>query len=237
MNTRGVKLKDAHTEKGIKTLSLMETEPTDWGLTPIRWVWEYRLRPVKEICPSCHGHGSANIYPDGSLFDQRTDKEFKKIKNPGHFETQDFKKKHKIQYGRCPTCPQAYYNRGGERRPCSVGTGKVIVEKKIKVLVGYPEWAKKTKFDSRFHDIYRGHTASGKSVHSVCGLCSKSITGRWSGLVPVNGKGKNGVIHGMWVGADCAKKFFGIELVLDADQFKNLKKSEKKNYIIHRETK
>lgn len=237
-------MKDNHSEKGLKTLEVMGTTADDWGLTPIKWVWEMIVAPVEKVCPSCHGRGQTNSYPDGKVFDyQKVTKALKKKAKSsyvGHYELEDYKKKNGVKYGRCPKCPQKKTRNWG---PIDVGTGKVIVWEKVKMLVGYPIWPKGCLFDSRFHEAkyYRQGKTAGKygeaSVHSVCELCSKSIYGRWSFLVPVNGKGKDGKTHGMYVGEDCAHKFLGLELVLDLKQLEEVKKSERKQRVQIRITK
>lgn len=204
-----------HSEKGIKTIKIMNTRSKDWGLTPIKWTREWTIMPVVEKCPDCDGRGEADFFKaTGKL-----------AKNPYDSKKEYFKWNEWLREIRmtgerkqCPTCPKKRTSWG------DIGTGEVTVYKKIKVWVGRPVWAKGTKFDSRFANQWRDA--------KVCELCSKSITGRWSNLVPVNAKAK-GVIHGMWVGEDCARKFFGLELVLSPDQFKGIKKSEiKRHYRI-----
>lgn len=75
--------------------------------------------------------------------------------------------------------------------------GLVREHRMVTKTVGVVQWAKHTHFDSRF----------GSGIN--CSLCSKLIpSGRF---IPVTGKGKDGRVHGMWVGEDCARKFFGVK--------------------------
>lgn len=227
-----------HSEKGLKTLELMGTKPKDWGLTPIKWVWKKMLHPVEKTCGGCRGRGRANTYPNNTFFlgESEVRKALKKKKSGyiGHLEIEDFKKKHGIEYRRCPICPQKTSRNFGS---LEVGTGLVIVWEEQDVLVGFPIWPKGVQFDSRFYEAKydRQGKFAGKEgnerVHSVCELCSKSIYGRWSFLVPVNARGKDGKCHGMYVGQDCAKKFLGLELVLDMNQLEEIKKSERKQHV------
>jgi hypothetical protein len=230
---------ETHSDKGKKTMELMGTVPEDWGLTPIKWVYEMRLAPVLEDCETCDGRGSTYTYPDGKVFggEEEVRKALKKPKSAyiGYLAIDDYKKKHDIEYRRCPSCPRKESRSWG---PLDVGTGKVIVWKDVEVLVGYPQWVKGTLFDSRFHEAKYSRTGKaagidgGERVHSVCELCSKSIYGIWSNLIPVNGRGKDGKVHGMYVGEDCAKKFLGITLVLSKEQKQAMKKSVRKEYFV-----
>lgn len=184
----------SHSEKGLKTLSVMNTTPEEWGLTDIKWVQEKRMMPVKAKCPDCHGIGKAWVNPEGKAHDfwKHTD-----LPCMTGFEKKEQIEKYSLKEGKCPTCPSS-------RKWSGRGTGEVVIFKEMKVWVGYVQWHSKTVFDSRFN-----HTSGD------CHLCSKRI--KQSRLVPVTAKGKDGIIHGMWVGMDCARKFFGI---------KNFKKDE-----------
>lgn len=81
------------------------------------------------------------------------------------------------------------------------GTRKITRTRNRLVWVGTPQWARGTKFDSRF----------GFTARFNCELCSKTIKNPFSGLVPVTGTDSEGRYHGMYVGADCARKFMGIK--------------------------
>lgn len=222
-------MRDLHSEKGLKTLDLMGTKPDDWGLTPIKWVLEDILHPIEMECPTCRGRGRQHIYPDGTLYTEQHARKALKLKKDdwAYHKIDEWKKKHKVEYGRCPTCPQKRARNFGL---IEVGTGVVVKWVKAKVWVGYPQWAKGTLFDSRFHDgLYQDNRIG--NVRYVCELCSKSITGRWSLTVPVNARSKDGKVHGMYVGEDCARKFLGLELVLDDKQLEGIKKSERRQHF------
>lgn len=208
-----------HSEKGLKTIQLMNTKPEDWSLTPIRWEYETRTVQVQQACPVCHG--TKRTYVVSATGEPSKDATFNNIndRTDGGWRSLN-------HYDACPNCISAK-----TKRP----TGKVLVLEEVKVLVGYPVWAKDTVFDSRFEDgLYSRDylTNSGKRVKCVCSLCSKSITGLFSYRVPVQAKGPDGIIHGMWVGQDCAKKILGVEVVLDASQRAEMTKSVYKNFII-----
>lgn len=210
---------DKHSEKGIKTIELMNTKPSDWHLTPIRWEYVTLTVPTKVKCPSCHGYRRTSV-------NKKTGKPAKREKGKFYGYNEDKKWREANPYSSCPTCISAK-----TKEP----TGEVVKNQKQKVLCGFPVWAKETKFDSRFEDgLYtrNGLTAGGRWVKCVCALCSKSITSPWAYRVPVQAKGKDGVIHGMYVGADCAKKILGQEIVLTADQKKELKNSVYKHFKI-----
>lgn len=232
-------MRESHSEKGLKTISLMNTKPDDWGLTPIKWVKQKMMWPVEKECPACRGRGKCSTYADGRVFDHSkvTKALQKKLKVSylGHFEMEAYKKKNGVDYRRCPKCPQKSARGFG---PIDVGTGKIIVMEETEVTVGYPIWPKGCLFDSRFEDaLYYTSRNSDKPVKHVCALCSKSITGRWSYTIPVNAKGADGKTHGMYVGEDCARKFLGLELVLDMEQLKEVKKSVRKQRVQIRITK
>lgn len=192
-----------HSDKAKETFKQMNTVASNWGLTEIKWKLEEKMVPFKVKCPDCFG-GECYVDPKGKPFNfyKRLN-----IKYYSGYDKQNAIKKYKLEKKRCPTCPP----RRGWRS--NYGTGEVWDFKKMKVWVGYPQWHKKTQFDSRFEGkIYeRDITASGKKIKCVCELCSKSITAVFPRMVPVTGKSKDDIIHGMWVGEDCAKKFFGIK--------------------------
>ncbi len=96
----------------------------------------------------------------------------------------------------CPDC-RGFGNVPDSKERCTrCGGGwakKVTVMVKRMVHVGTPQWPVGTKFDARFN----------AGCH--CHLCNKVVLK--TGKVPVVGTGADGVVHGMWVGCDCAKKF------------------------------
>ncbi len=188
-----------HSDKGLETISKMGTRPENWGLTPIKW--ETKLVEVDAwiLCKTCGGGGQIGTV-DGKTV-------------PGHVAWNS----HKQETMRiCESCPKVpftkkgrswYHEEAGSFSDRHHGAARELdyrymnglVRKCVMVerLVGTVLWAKGTKFDSRF--------GSGQS----CALCAKSIpSGRF---VPVNGKGDDDTVHGMWVGEDCARKFFGIK--------------------------
>jgi hypothetical protein len=181
---------ETHSEKGLKTLTLLGTTPSDWGLVEIIWKREKVMVPMKVRCPTCYGIGEAHFELNGSLALNKIDS-----KNDFYKWNDRQREIRALPKNTCPTCPPM---RGWRRH---YGTGEITVMKEREVWVGYVQWELKTVFDSRF--VIR----DGR----VCQLCSKTIKSVWSGLVPVHGKDTKGQIHGMWVGEDCARKFLGIK--------------------------
>lgn len=175
-----------HSDKGNETLSLMGTEAKDWGLAAIRW--EKRMVPTEVwvLCPSCGGSGEIGTV-EGKTVNSCT------AWNAGARDT----------IRPCPTCVRGSRNRkyyhSKEVGFCDHHGEKGLVRetKVIEREIGIVQWATGTRFDSRFFSGMR------------CGLCGKVVpSGRF---VPVTGKGADGVVHGMWVGEDCARKFFGVK--------------------------
>ncbi len=217
---------ETHSEKGLKTLQMMGTKPQDWGMCEIVWKEEMRLRPVKVPCAHCGGRistyklqsgatHSEPIYGDGEAFEKtgvaydNAAMEIEKAKilkargvtwnaymNDQELERAGFTKV------RCPHCDHRPYRQNACGYNNSRNYGYKTELKMCKVMVGYPQWAKATNFNSRFR-------------HSDCNLCGKTL--KRGDAYPVTGRGDDGIIHGMWVGADCAQKFLGI---------KNFKKTE-----------
>lgn len=194
-------MKKTHSIKALETLRQMNTVPENWGLVEIIWKKELRKVRTKVRCPECFGTGRATYEGngDGSLANESD-----LLKSVGyqHLKAEQLKKDRNLKTRNCKCCPvvQKTVSWGANYIK---GTGEIyeMVERKVKV--GYPQFAADTKFDSRFQ------YSDGRSFHH-CALCSKGIN--QSGRVPVTGKGADGIIHGMWVGEDCAKKFLGVVL-------------------------
>jgi hypothetical protein len=184
---------EKHSEKGLKTLELLGTQASDWGLVEIKWVKELRKVPTKVKCPTCYGIGEAHFELDGSLAVNKIDS------NKDYYKWNDRQREIlRLPRNSCPTCP----SRHGWRR--HYGTGEVVEMVEREVLIGYIQW-QSNLFDSRFQGW------------DHCNLCNKVI--KKSGRVPVHGKDQKGVIHNMWVGEDCARKFLGIAKKFGVDHF------------------
>ena len=193
-----------HSDKGIRTLTDMNTSPSDWGLTEIKWEKRVVSDEVWVLCPLCGGDGRIGIV-DGKTVDGC------EAWNRGQSKT----------LLTCPECPKSSFTLAGHEyfredeetkvyyntrtaihgaaydNQHSFMNGLVLKVVKVEKMVGIVQWAKGTRFDSRFHEHF-----------DTCDLCAKVIPSRR--FVPVTGKFA-GVIHGMWVGEDCARKFFGIK--------------------------
>ena len=53
---------EKHSEKGLKTMELMGTVPTEWGFAPIKWEKKERLVSTDIPCPHCGGFDNGNGY-------------------------------------------------------------------------------------------------------------------------------------------------------------------------------
>jgi hypothetical protein len=190
----GAPVKSSHSAKALATIAMMGTTPSQWDLTPIKWVDEERKVPGLVTCPTCHGMKFVRIQ-DGKVTPPPP------INTHEHFLYRNAARseagKTNQRYGNCPTC--AAHKRGWGLIP--QGKVKGFVTETVKV--GYPQFPAGTKFDSRF---------SG-GLH--CALCNKLIMK--SLRVPVHATGDNGVTHGMFVGEDCGKKFLDVKLKRDKD--------------------
>lgn len=215
----------AHSEKGLKTIELMNTTAAQWALTPIKWVEEIRTIPQEKTCPTCQGDRSilkdeagvqiprpARVaYPDAETIDWTDEAagqlaydavwaDYKAYTAALEAYNVLLRKEHSgfAYNGNCPRCIK-------KRGYC---TGRAMVPTPTKVMVGYPQWLEGLRFDSRFGVI--------TTDRYCCALCSKTISK--SGMVPVQARGDDGKAHGMWVGTDCAKKIFGLSQKLKKDQ-------------------
>lgn len=196
-----------HSEKGLETIQRMNTLAQDWGLTEIKW--EKRIVPAEVwiLCPSCRGSGRIGTLKGKTVSSTEA-------WNNGAAKT----------IRPCPVCPQVQSTRKGrtwyikdetskvevwhigsdnhhatpDQTSYSTMNGLVLKIVPVEREIGIVQWTKDTKFDSRFAHSF-----------DTCQLCAKVIPSRR--FVPVTGKGVDGTIHGMWVGEDCAKKFFGIK--------------------------
>lgn len=201
-----------HSEKGLKTLEAMNTKPENWGLTPIKF--EKRIVPVMVWvkCQNCDGQG--NLYTVAGSDKKLTAREaMKALKFPAHCveggSSFYIRNNKAAEASACPVCPYVRPTRTGRaylweqngRQGFSdthqeQGFVKELrnVEREVAIVL----WAKGTAFDSRFD-----------KACDQCALCAKVIPSQR--FVPVNGQSPDGVVHGMWIGEDCARKFFGIK--------------------------
>lgn len=196
-----------HSDKALKTISEMVTVPTDWGRTEIKWEKRRISEEVWVLCPACAGSGKVGTLKGKTV--------------PSHDAWNGFAKDTIRPCESCPRVPwtrkgRTYYwkdgkngepgreNHGSPDNGYREMNGLVREWLMVEREVGIVQWADGTKFDSRFSDS-----------HDQCQLCAKVI--RSQRFCPVTGKGADGVVHGMWIGEDCAKKFF---------QIKNFKKDQ-----------
>jgi hypothetical protein len=178
-----------HSAKALSTLARMSTTPSQWQLTPIKWIEEEREVTGLVTCPTCHGHKFVRIV-DGRVIPPPP------ANSRDSFDYNNEARRDALRanrpYGNCPTCG---IRKGGWGM---IPQGKIKGTVRAKVLVGYPQFPPGTRFDSRF--------AGG--LH--CNLCNKLVMK--SHRVPVYATGDDGVTHGMFVGEDCAKKFLDVKL-------------------------
>lgn len=113
--------KTSHSAKALATLSIMGTDPADWGLTPIDWVEEEREIEGLVRCPVCRGYKFVR-FSDGQVVQPPSIR----------------------PYGNCPRC--GVLKRGWGIIPQGKVKGRVLA----KVKVGYPRFPPGTRFDSRF---------------------------------------------------------------------------------------
>lgn len=183
-----------HSAKAMTTLARMGIRPSQWQLTPIKWVEETREVPGLVTCPTCHGHKFVRIV-EGEVIPPPPDNSRDSFAYSNEAR-RDALRAHK-NYGNCPTCGQI--KRGWGMIP----QGKIKGLVRARVMVGYPQFPPGTRFDSQF--------AAGMRCH----LCNKLIMK--SHRVPVHATGDDGVTHGMFVGKDCAQKFLDVKLKRDDD--------------------
>jgi len=187
-----------HSDKALTTISAMNTTPEQWKHTDILWKIEKRLVDGEVKCPTCLGGKVVLMDENGEVVKPpkagddyyawlKAKSEYEHSAAAGHRERTGYPLD--SFRGNCPTC-KCHNSRARMYGYC---TGKIpgLVEREV--AVGYPQWPEGTRFDSRF--------GGGCS----CALCNKTVVA--SNLVPVTGTGDDGVAHGMWIGADCAKKF------------------------------
>ena len=182
---------EKHSEKGLNTITRMNTVPADWAFVEIVWKEELRTVPTKCTCPHCFGttHGwenwkGAKCYAEAKKMTLLENKILAKaagVNESSFFQVEDFATGKGFKRGSCDKCN---------------GKGWIVMDKERLVMVGYPQWHEATLFDSRFRNY-------------GCELCGKEVLK--SNLYPVTARGADGRIHGMWVGMDCAKKFLGIK--------------------------
>lgn len=193
-----------HSAKALATLAIMNTVPSQWHLTPIRWVEEEREVMGMVRCPTCHGHKFVR-FVDGNVMPPPPEPDSHESHySPKNDALRNYESRAKQEarasnqpHGNCPRC---VVRKGGWGM---LPQGKIKGLVRAKVMVGYPQFPAGTRFDSRF--------AGGQH----CNLCNKSILK--SGRVPVHAVGSDGITHGMFVGEDCAKKFLDVKLKREED--------------------
>lgn len=209
---------DKHSEKGLATLTDMGTVPENWGLTPIKWEKKIVTIDCWVSCPVCNADGRVWVHPTHGVLS------LSKANELGYAIIRESKEQP------CEACPRVTFTKVGRTYysqwqgegdymehdrhhgaasmrgvQYSFMNGLVRGTCQVKRMIGTVLWAKETIFDSRFGNSEKNKNYSADG----CQLCAKRIpSGRF---VPVNGKDAKGLIHGAWVGEDCARKFFGVK--------------------------
>lgn len=183
---------EKHSDKALKTLVLMGTEPEEWRHAPVVWKKEKRMVLGRVLCPDCHGNQYVRHKKDGAVIPMP---DYKKDYSAWEeylrtARDEDRLSGHRPFYGNCKRC--RCDNRRSRDYNSSTGYVTGMVEQEV--MVGYVEWPEGVRFDSRFNSSDR------------CNLCGKPIKDPF-GWVPVVGTGTDGRAHGMWVGRDCATRF------------------------------
>ncbi len=215
-------MKETHSDKGLKTLELLGTRPSEWMLTPIKWVKEKREVLTEVCCPTCEGNKRV-------LFDEQRNVKPKpaRMANPAYskeYEGDDWDSARYTEaraayraaeearnayeteadaafpkWSGLGNCPQCITKRTGYK------TGRAMVLVLREVMIGYPQWPKGVQFDSRFCN------------DSSCQLCNKLI--KKGGFVPVCTVPNHPYPKGMWVGEDCARKFLSVKVSHKVDHY------------------
>jgi hypothetical protein len=189
----------AHSAKALATIAQMGTKPEQWKLAEIEWVREKCMVPGSITCPDCNGWKMVLRDEAGVLI---LPLPVIPYGEPGCHEREADRADHfRLARSRGVACERCK-GRNPRRHDYGYSTGQISALVEAEMLVGYPVWPEGVIFDSRF---------SGND----CQLCAKRIPS--GGVVPVHTVGE-GTPHGMWVGADCGAKIFGIEMKLKADQ-------------------
>lgn len=196
----------AHSDKALKTIAAMGTTPEAWKLAPIKFVWEKHWIPGMVRCPDCLGGRYVKLDAAGAVIPPPDPKERGRgpaFTTPHAAYVEEARNLHRAAHpddrrrGNCSRCRST-------KRGWGYGdsTGEVPGMVEVEGWVGHVQWPKDTAFDSRF-------------AHNDCNLCAKRIPSRE--FVPVLGVDATGQAHGMWVGRDCGRRFFGAEVSYEVD--------------------
>ncbi len=191
-----------HSEKALKTLELMDSAPEAWKQADVKFVKELCKVPGEVTCPDCLGGKVIARDEAGNIIRPPQTGDF-----PGKFgQSYDYYAWHEAHRAYQKLAESQGAPRGGrgncQKCRCtnprarlygwSIGKVQGMVEQMM--WVGYIQWPAGIKFQSRFQ--------GGRH----CALCNKFIYA--SDMVPaVGSRRSDGQALGMWVGADCAKKF------------------------------
>jgi len=169
-------------DKVTATVAALGLTGKSFVMPEIEWKQEMRMVRADVTCPECDGTRHC-----------RYDADLKPIVFVGNRDSSDYTAYRKAardeanrspSYGSCRKCTVGGY---------SYGTIKGAVEKLVEV--GRVIWPEGTKHDSRFS-------------WCDCNACGKNnIT---SNRVPMYATDDAGVPHAMWLGVDCASKFFAL---------------------------
>lgn len=165
-------------DKVQATVAALGLTGSAWEMAPIEWVKEMRTVRGEIACPACKGRKFVTRDENGNVL------EFSPREFMAEYDAQRAMEK-RGDNGYCYKCGNP--NKGGYPQ----GVVKAMVQREV--TVGYVRWPEGTKFNSRF-------------AHCDCAACGKNwIT---TARVPMMAKDAAGAVHGMWLGQDCASKFF-----------------------------
>lgn len=228
--------RQAHSDKALETLRLMNSKPEDWHIAEIEWKQEMRTVPTRVVCETCGGRGRALVNGSGEAITRaqahERAKEAARASVERDFPTEfaamlayreqngdvDYLDGYAVVslvetriYGRTKT--ENYLTENGFRET----TCPTCPPKRKYPSYGTGEvirpvrrlvWIGRILWAEGTKFKSRFGYGAARSNHQ-CALCAKGINK--SGRVPVQGFAADGTPLGMFVGEDCARKFLDVE--------------------------
>ena len=190
-------------DKVSTNLKSLNLEGAAWEMPEIEWRKELRKVRVEVKCPECEGFREC-----------RYDAEGKAIPFVGNrsclsscIDSDEWVEYRKAARAAADHLPSGY----GSCRRCKQGSsysfGRVKGWGEAEVTVGRPLWPAGTRFSSRY-------------AMCDCHACGKN--GITTNTVPLMTRDASGTTHAMWLGVDCASKFFAL-----SKEAKKLAKTER----------
>lgn len=192
-----------HGRRALETFRQVGTEPTDWFHPAVNWVQEERLMMVPVDCPDCQGEKFVRHGPDGAVVPMPEKAHYGQ---PGYYEASKARSDYHAA-ARAETTSAERLSSWSSRGNCSRclgrkhgelrSTGVVLGLRMRTIWIGYVVWPDGATIQNRFG-------LRGTRSDAQCALCGKGIP---SGILVPLAHDRGGINLGMWVGADCAKKF------------------------------